>query len=355
VTGAIALAGLALGTVVVIWLGASHIFSAIFKIGWVGLAYVLSWQLAVFVLLGVAWWVLSPGMHVGAVIWARLVREGGRTCLPFSEIGGLVFGARALMLSGVEFSLAAASSIVDVIAEALGLVPLLVFGLIVLTTRHHGASVMLPMCISLGMLLSGGAVAFVWRRPLARLLHRGTAKLLQPWLKDAPQRATELEQCVAELLRHKRPVAAGALLHGLCWCGGGGNVWIAYHLLGARPTVVDALAIESMLSGTLAIAWLVPGRPWRAGAGLCRDRPALRTPRALVAGLVLDSAGEGHSHRRSRAPAVAGARSAASAAIPALINDVSVLTLSAKTGSAQLLLGGGVDSGVICHALERRT
>ncbi len=37
-------------------------------------------------------------------IWGRLVREGGETCLPFSEIGGLIFGARALMLGGVDLA-----------------------------------------------------------------------------------------------------------------------------------------------------------------------------------------------------------------------------------------------------------
>jgi putative membrane protein len=258
VTVAIALAGLALGTGAVVWLGARHVLDAALQIGWLGLIYVVSWQLAVYVLLGVAWWVLCPSVHLWTVIWGRLVRQGGQTCLPFSEIGGLVLGARALMLGGVDFARAAACSIVDVVAEAIGLVPFLLFGLITLLTRKPGPSVTLPMSIGLGVLLLSGGTAFLFRRQLAKLLRVGTARLLKPWVKDAPKRADELQQAVEDLLHQYRLVTTSSLIHLLCWCGGGGNVWLAYHLLGAKPSVVDALAIESMLSGVLAVGLLVP-------------------------------------------------------------------------------------------------
>ena len=53
-TLAIALAGLALGTAAFIWLGAGHVVHAILVIGWRGIVSVVAWQLAVFVLLGIA-------------------------------------------------------------------------------------------------------------------------------------------------------------------------------------------------------------------------------------------------------------------------------------------------------------
>ncbi|MDB6089317.1 MAG: hypothetical protein JWN85_2101 [Gammaproteobacteria bacterium] len=258
VTVAIALAGLALGTGAVIWLGAGHVIEAALQIGWLGLVYVVSWQLAVYVLLGVAWWVLCPSVRLWTVIWARLVREGGQTCLPFSEIGGLVFGARALMLGGVDFARAAASSIVDVVAEGIGLAPFLLFGLITLLARKPGPSVTLPLSIGLGILLLSGGTAFLFRRQLAKLLRVGTSRLLKPWVKDAPKLADELQQTAEDLLHQYRKVATSSFIHLLCWCGGGANVWIAYHLLGAKPSVGEALAIESMLSTVLAIGLLVP-------------------------------------------------------------------------------------------------
>ncbi len=258
VTVAAALAGLAIGTAVFIWLGAGHVVLAILAIGWHGILYVIAWQLAVFVLLGLAWRILLPGVPVWLAIWGRLVREGGETCLPFSEIGGLIFGARALMLGGVDLARAGASSVVDVAAEGIGLVPFLLFGLAMLAARQKGSSLTLFMAFGLVLLLLGGGSVILFRRQLAGLLRRGTEKMLKAWVKDAPDRAEALTQDMEHLFNRRWRMAGGALLHVLCWFGGGGNVWIAYHLLGARPSVVDAVAIEAILSGVMAIGFLVP-------------------------------------------------------------------------------------------------
>jgi putative membrane protein len=256
---AIALIGLVAGTAVVISLGAGHILQALLKLGWAGLAYVLAWQLAVYVALGLAWWALCPGASPWVMVWGRLVREGGETCLPFSEIGGLVFGARAIMLRGVDLVPAATSSIVDVISEGIGLAPFLLFGLIMLLIRDRCSSFALAAGSGLALLLLGGAVAYGLRRQLERLLHAASERLLRQWDRNATQRADELQHALERLFGEHGRVAAAAIIHLLCWCGGGGNIWIAYHLLGARPGLIAALAIESIVSAALALGFLVPG------------------------------------------------------------------------------------------------
>jgi putative membrane protein len=254
---AIALIGLALATVAVVWLGASKIFNALITLGWVGFCWVLLWQLAVYGVLGVAWWLLGPGVSVPIVIWARLVREGGQNCLPFSEIGGLVFGARALVLGGAEFARAAASSVLDVVTEAIGIVPFLTFGLIVLANKQN-SSFVLMISVGLAVLLLGGALAFVSRARLARLFRRGLTRLMSNWTRNAPGCACELERTIQDGFHRRWRVASASGMHFFTWCLGAGNIWIAYHLLGAHIKVVDALAIESMLSGVLSVGFLVP-------------------------------------------------------------------------------------------------
>lgn len=159
VTIAIALIGLALATVVVTWLGAGKIWQAILTLGWRGFSWVVLWQLGVFCLLGVSWWLLCPGAALPVVIWARLVREGGENCLPFSEIGGMVFGARALLLGGAGFAPAVASSVADVVTEAIGLVPFIRSVLMSSNTPSRG-------CFS----SVGG-----WRAPLPSIFLPGAA------------------------------------------------------------------------------------------------------------------------------------------------------------------------------------
>jgi Lysylphosphatidylglycerol synthase TM region len=54
-------------------------------------------------------------------------------------------------------------------------------------------------------------------------------------------------------------IAGASAVHFLAWCGGGGNVWITYQLLGAHVSLTAALGIESLLSSVLAVGFLVPG------------------------------------------------------------------------------------------------
>ena len=48
-----------------------------------------------------------------------MVRDSAGNCLPFSQMGGFVLGARAVTLQGVGWPLATASTVVDVTAEFL--------------------------------------------------------------------------------------------------------------------------------------------------------------------------------------------------------------------------------------------
>lgn len=253
------LIGVGLVAAAVVWLGAGKIFHAIGAIGYIGMAEVIGWQLIVFIVLGVAWRVILSDVPLWLVIWGRLVREAGENCLPFSEVGGLVFGTRAVMLGGLKLSLGAASSIVDVMAEGMGMVPFMVLGLFVLATRARHSSLIWPMAAALVALIAGAVALYFMRGRLAKLLRWGGARLLKPWTKDAPHQAEEMQKEVETLFSRRTRIAGGAAVHFIAWCGGGGNVWIAYRLLGAHVSAIDAIAIEALLSSVLAVAFLVPG------------------------------------------------------------------------------------------------
>lgn len=252
-------AGLALATSAVVWLGAGKIFHAILAIGLRGILFVIAWQLFVYVVLGLAWRFVFPGAPLWLVVWGRLVREGAENCLPFTELGGLVSGTRAVMLGGARLPRAAASNIVDVIVEGIGLAPFMLLGLTVLVARAPHATLVWPMGGGLLILLAGGAACYVLRERLSRLLRWISTRLLRPWTKDAPQRARELQGEIEKLFAQRGRIAGASSLHFLAWCCGGGNVWIAYRLLGAHVGPLAALGIESLLSSVLAIGFLIPG------------------------------------------------------------------------------------------------
>src|SRR5947207_14112336 len=115
-----AVLGLALAAYFVVSVGFRSILSAMLAVGWGGFAALCFCGAALFVLLGAAWYALIPrreNPRLVNFVWSRAVRECASELLPFSQFGGIVIGARALMLRRVSASLAFASSIVDVTVE----------------------------------------------------------------------------------------------------------------------------------------------------------------------------------------------------------------------------------------------
>src|SRR6202045_912424 len=106
--------GLALGLYLVRYVGLCAVFSAALRVGWRGFSILCLYALGLFVVLGAAWHVLLPGSSP-ARLWvfvrARMVRDSAAEVLPFSQLGGIVLGARAANLQGVSSPLALASTI----------------------------------------------------------------------------------------------------------------------------------------------------------------------------------------------------------------------------------------------------
>jgi putative membrane protein len=254
----LALTGVGLGIALVVWLGFGKIVQAVLSIGWSGIAVLVGLELLLIVVIAMAWRLLCPGAKLWAVIWGRLVREGGVNILPLSEFGGLAFGARAVTLTGVPGPRATASTIADVAAEFMGEIPFIVFGVLMLSVRRPGSSFLLPVGVGL-VFLAGAFAALIWAEHHWAALYRAiTRRVASRWLRRAAEQADATQRELDDLLgRVKRLVAASAI-HLVGWTGGGLTVWIAYHLLGGRIDIVSAMALEGMLSGALAIAFLVP-------------------------------------------------------------------------------------------------
>ncbi len=255
----LAIGGVALAVVLVVWVGAGKIVRAVTAVGWWGFAGLVVWQLGMFLLLASAWRRVCPGVRLRTLVWGRLVREGGPNILPFSEVGGLAFGARAIMLAGVTPERAVASSIADVAAEFIGEIPFILFGVIMLMARGPDTSLVLPVGIGLA-LIAAGAAALIWaERHSARLFDAVGRGIAARWAHRAERQAVAVQHEVEHLFSQPRRIGAAAAIHLAGWVGGAVTVWMAYRMLGGRIDVVSAMAIEGLLSGALAVAFLVPG------------------------------------------------------------------------------------------------
>jgi putative membrane protein len=257
---------LASGTALIGWFGFRRVVQATLSVGIWGFAAVCAWQLVLFAVLGLCWFVLlppTPRWRLWVAVWGRMVRDAAGGLLPFSLVGGFVFGARAVTLQGVSWPVATASTVVDLTTEFLAQIGLVVIGVLILSARSPGSAVMLPVCAGLaGAVLAG--LAFVWLQrggasPFMRLIVRLGNRVLGGWAANADGQMAAIQQSLMAIYAEPWRVALGTALHLAGWLGTGVASWIAFRLLGANIDYLGALGIEALLHAVLATAILVPG------------------------------------------------------------------------------------------------
>jgi glycosyltransferase 2 family protein len=259
----LAIAGLVLATLLVGAYGFGRIANAVLSVGSTGFALFCVWQLLVIAILGFAWRVIAPVDQTGAFaifVWGRMVRDSAASCLPFSQLGGFVLGARAITLHGISRSMATISTVIDITAEFATEILFAAGGLLILLSRTSSHAIALSAEVGLGISLLAAAAVLWLQRGIVPILLRLGRRILGSWLKsDGGVRAEVSEAELAAMYGDSRRLALGAALHLLGWIGKGIGNWIAFWLLGSGIGLIEALAIEGLLHVILATAVVVPG------------------------------------------------------------------------------------------------
>ncbi|MSO99513.1 MAG: TIGR00374 family protein [Acetobacteraceae bacterium] len=267
----LALFGVLIGVVLVAWFGVGNVASAVSRIGWPEFALIVGWQIVLFVVLGLAWYEIMParrwrrsilpplGFPVCCLpIWGRMVRDAAANCLPFSQVGGFIFGARAVTLHGVEWHTATASTVVDVTAEFLAQIAFACIGLTILVLRAPGSNIAGPVEVGIGLAVIA-CVAFIWlQRGVSTVFAKLGVRIAGSRFQDAKERVEVLRAELGLIYGHAGRLALGFFVHLLGWICTGVAGWIGFHALGVPLDFNDALAIEALLSAAAAVAFLVP-------------------------------------------------------------------------------------------------
>ncbi|MGH7041818.1 MAG: lysylphosphatidylglycerol synthase domain-containing protein [Acetobacteraceae bacterium] len=257
----LALLGLAAGTALIGWTGAGAVVAAVLSAGWPRFGLYVGWQWMMFVPLGLAWDTIARGRGVRrsfVFLGGRMVRDAASNCLPFSQLGGFVAGARAAMLGGIGWPLATASTVLDVTAEFMAQVAFAAIGLGIVVLHDPGSHVRLPIEIGLACAVVAAAV-FIWmQRGADSLVARISGRIAGGRFGGARERLGLLGQELTALHRHNGRFAVSFALHLLGWMMSGVGTFIAYRALGTQAPFEVALAIEALLSAIAAATFLVP-------------------------------------------------------------------------------------------------
>jgi len=282
--------GLLVSIALVVWFGFGGVLAAIASAGWGGFAAICAWQLLLFLVLGLAWKTIVPSRaahRLWLFVWGRMVRDASANCLPFSQVGGFIFGARAVTLHGIAWPLATASTVVDVTAEFLAQLAFTGIGLGILLARTPRSGLAVPVEIGLGLAVMAGFV-FVWlQQGAAPLFARIGQRISGRWFGTAKDGVDVLQEEFSLIYGQSLRLAAGFAMHVLGWIGAGVTAWIAYRLLGVPIDFDEALAIEALLSAAAAMAFLVPVKAGVQEAGYAGLGAIFGVPPELSLGVSL--------------------------------------------------------------------
>lgn len=254
-------AGLALLAYLVFHLGIAQVFEAASHVGWGGFALIcLTGFFTVTCILGTAWYALLQPYRAPwyVLVLGRQLRDSASDLLPFTQVGGMVFGARAAVLGGVRPTLSYASMMVDVTTELTGQIAFIMLGLALGLTALRDSPSLAPYADGMifgTVLLIPALIAFVV------VQRRGTsfaAKLAERFLPAAVSHTEAFSQVLKELYARPWHLALSATLHLTAWIVSGVWIWLIFRLAGADIDIVSAVVIEALLGALRSATVFIP-------------------------------------------------------------------------------------------------
>jgi len=259
--GAIAalLAGLAIAIFVLLHIGIAPVLDAVARVGWGGFAILCLVGLVPPMLSGVGLYALLPGQAPWPVfLAARQLRDSASDILPFTQLGGVVIGARAIILGGVRPPLAFAAAMVDMTTEVIAQIPFIALGLMLGLAQLRASAAMSPYADGLILgtaLLVPVVIAFVV------LQRRGSSlaqKLAGRFLPAAVSHTEAFSLALNDQYRHPLRLALSSTMHLIAWIVSGVWLWVVMRLIGAQVDVFSAIAIESLLGALRTTTVFIP-------------------------------------------------------------------------------------------------
>jgi putative membrane protein len=256
--------GVAALAAAVIHAGAGAVAQALESLHMGGLLVLALLHLPIVALMGFAWRLASgddPPASPSRFVWARFVRDAAGEVLPFLQLGGVIFGVRALG-RGRAVTLGAVSACIDGVIELAAKLPYVLAALLTLLTL--GLKNQFTGLLSLALAATGVVVASLalarrslstWLGAMTRAVSSRWPALLSPDDGDAGR---GVQACFDRILRQRTHLWWGFTLHLGCWCLGAGEAWVMFRLLGVDLTLSQALAIDGTVVGLRTFGLMIP-------------------------------------------------------------------------------------------------
>ena len=254
------------GLAVVAWTfgaaGWASVLTAVAQMGFSGFALFCLWFLGVFLLLGAAWFSAAPGEpshHLWLFAWARMVRETAADLLPFSQLGGLVLGARTLIAHGLPQRRVNGALLVDITTEMAAQLVFTLAGIalfLAMVTAGPEAARLRPLIFSGTIAMLAATAAFL----VAQRSGLGIAgRLAARVLPGADNAADAIGEELRAIYAKRGAVGLSFLFNLLAWLTSAAGAWLGLALMGVPASFWAVLMVESLIFTLRSVAFAIPG------------------------------------------------------------------------------------------------
>jgi putative membrane protein len=257
-------AGAALFTVLLVRQGVMAVGAAVATAGW-AIAAIAAFHFVPILLDAIAWHVLFPKAvrpRWQSLFWMRWIGESISNLIPSAAVGGDIVRARLATITGTPMAAAAASVIVDVTLGVITQIVFTVLGLVLLVEATGRTSLVGPTLV--GAIIAIVAIAGFYiaqRLGMFRFVSVIITRLVKsPEWSSLVQSGETLDQTVRDFYARRRGVMACCIWTIVSLISSSGEIFIALYALGAHPTFLNALILQSMAMTVKSAAFPVPGQ-----------------------------------------------------------------------------------------------
>ena len=201
---------------------------------------------------------LPRPMPLWVIVASRQLRDSSADVLPITQLGGVAFAARVLVLAGMEAPKASAAVIADLTAETFAQGLYVLVGVLASLSLLYKSAALSPYVGAMlggALFLSAGAIGFA----LVQITGSGLVDRLGARLFGAPlTRTRDFHDTVRAIYRRHGRLALSILLQFAGWIASGVWLWVILLAMGLSPGLWTAIAIQALVEGLRSALVFVP-------------------------------------------------------------------------------------------------
>lgn len=236
-----------------------QVHQALARVGLGGLGLVVVAGLVAELVLAVGIIPLLPrSVPLHLIFAARQLRDSSSDVLPITQLGGVAFAARALVLAGLGASQASASVIADLTTETFAQGLYVLAGIAASLSLLHSNALLSPWT---GAMLGGALFLSIGSLLFAVLQLNGSRwaeKLDNRLFSLTAGHAQNFSEAVHAIYRRRTHVMLSILLQFAGWIASGLWLWMVLAVMGLAPDLWSAIAMQALVEGLRSATVFIP-------------------------------------------------------------------------------------------------